>query len=363
MSAPSVSVFVESCKLFDAGVLHVSVCVVAHPMVGPVSDLVSIGVVLFNDVSKVSKTFLLSDFPFVDVKSGSYRKTVVFDGASSENAGVVVSSALSGREEETKLYVLFKGGNVFYERSFELTSDILLDKLFVSEYEHSVPPVIRNIVREDRDGVVSGSFDLDIVGRTFNHVFMRRFREDLDEPEVSLAVNCDFSGDSAHVLFVDDGVLSKNAGVWRYRGWTSAKRSLRVFLERFMDKLSWDLICLKNFYIDADRMRMWEPSTLTWNVAKSSGYKEYSAIRSSVFLLLDELAANTGTSFRLQKIKNLLGEVFLSREAVDLFFDVCFVLLEQCETMINKMELLETIEFSLGERFEVDMRREFGGVL
>ncbi len=359
MVAPAVSVFVDSCKLIDGERVALSVGVVVHPDAMAVREMISVGVVLFGQKWKTTVTLLLSDFPLFDSTTGTFRKVVFFSNAPKHDLGAIVASRLSGEEETTKLYVFCKDGHVFSDLAFDLTSEVLLDRLFAPDDgdESGASFVVDRVVLEKVDEGLSGEFSITFPGKTINSLFLRRFRKDFaDQEEGISSVQYSTEGSTAVVTFLDGGVVEKTGGIWGYRGWASTKNTLRLTVSSFIDRIAWEILSLKDWVVRTDSLSLWDPLTLVWAGQSTGEHKEYLAIRSSILILLDSFRDKIHTGFDFDRMKRLLGESVVSRESIDLFFDVSFLVLEQCEKKLNGIGLLEVVDFSLGGHFDCSSR-------
>jgi hypothetical protein len=118
----------------------------------------------------------------------------------------------------------------------------------------------------------------------------------------------------------------------------------------FVDKMSWDILTIKEMRDEFTSKSLWEPVS---SVFLLRGQNKYLAARAGVFLLLDAFVDMFGERELVEKSKELLGEEIISSDSVDLFFDFCFILLEYCEARLSGLSAIEMFSFEMTDSLSV----------
>lgn len=354
MGVEMIEVYLDAAKFLAGDKLRLNLSAVLSPNAEALIPDLSIDLVVFGTFQGKRGTFGIGDFFFHDISTGVYKKSVTLEGIPIGDVGVFLAAKFMGAQETAKTYTLCKGGQFFGEKAINLTGDVLLftpkfwsdDKKFIVRNE--------NVRFDAPSGRVLGDFDIISDRLLVEHVFLRLARRDVNDYERCIdEVSLSRDVEPTHVQFLDDAFIKKTAGVWGYKGSVSVKDKERGFLSGFIDQMAWETLSLKELSDQIERAKEWDCVSLLWNRSKSLFSKRYDATKSALLNLLLTFEQKFGTFKEMDAAKLLLGDQVVSLEAINLFFDFCFLLLGGCENRMESIGAFDMFTFEMKQSLDV----------
>lgn len=360
MVAEMIDVHLDAAKFFSGDRFRVSFSAVLQPGAEELVPELTIDLFVFGSFQGKRGAFGLGDLFFHDKTTGTYKKTVILDGVPMGDVGILLVGKFRGAEESSRTYVVSKHGQLVGERAVDLTGEILLvSPKFKSDIKTLV--IKDEKLRFDEEaGKVIGDFDIYSELYRVDQVFLRLGRRDISDSERCVDI-VNFSKDEnpAHVQFVDESFVNRTSGVWGYKGTASVRDKEREFLNGFIDKMSWEILSLKEIYDKIEAAKEWDMVTLIWNKEKSSFSDKYNAIRTASLNILSTFEQYFGTLAEIDKARALLGESVVFREALDMFFDFCFLLLESCEGRMESIGAFDLLPIELKQTLDATIAKGY----
>lgn len=352
MAVGIVSTSVDAVKFFNGDRMSMCVSAILAPGASSVSDDIMLEVWIVSLSSTKKRAFSLADMTFYDPSTGTYRTSFMVDGVPKKDVGILVAASIAGEREPARWTEVITGGNFIGNRVFDLTNKSFLMPNF-SRLDKKVSVSATRLEYDNATQLVVGDF---VVGSDYyivENAFVRLFRKDMieDGKLVERVEISDVAGGRA-VHFADGQFVKKTHGIWGYKGVLAVKDSERVFLVNFIDRISWEVLTIKEIFDEIQATHSFEPVSATWVVEGSSVKPRYLVAREAILDLFESFESRFGRLSGIQQAVTLLGEKVVALDAISLFFELCFTLLEAVESRIDALPVLEMFPFEMPQELD-----------
>lgn len=353
MAAGIINTFVDAFKFLDGDKVRVCVRAMLSPGAASVAQDIALEVCLLGSFRALRYSFSLFDMIYHDPATGTYKTSFVAENVPAQDVGVMIIAKVLGVEDSTTGIVVCKDKEMIGDKTFDLRGNVLLVNPQFHEAPRTVSVINQNVLFNETNKKVVGNFDLSSPLFGVEHVFVRLFRRDVDDVE-RLVDDVSFSKDTTpqHVQFVDDEFSKKTYGHWSYKGTISVKDKERTFLLDFIDRMSWEILTLKEVSDELEKSGALDCVSLVWTVSKTPLGDKYLAARAATLALLHSFSSEFGKNQDIETASRLLGEKFLSFESLSLFLDFCFVLLESAESRAESLPVIDLFPFELSSELD-----------